>query len=416
MSRRNRKRVASAEPAVTKSVAASGTAEKRLIVIIVSVFLAAVLLFGAIYGIVIAVINAGYVMTYGGIGVDSGVVAYLTSYYKAVYMKNLAQDGNEVEDTAEFWGQIMVNETTLGDYLKYSTENYIKQVLAVNYLFDRYATLTSDDKKDLELAVREKLDYLAGGSVSTFNEMSAEYGFDYDDFKEGSELLYKAWSAKSKMFGENGEYMLEFPDEVEEYYKSYSHVKLLFVRTESTFVLDENGDRVKGDDGNDTLRDLTDEEKAQRLESVEYLKGVIAKINSGESDGAIFDQLLRDYDEGDRDSHTKGYYFNENASYTKEFADEFKRVVDIAYEIDIGKASYTECSVGYCFIYRIPRETGAYVDTSSDWCFSDFFPNASTEMFQKMIDEIAAEVEVRDGWSLIDPVSIPYTTDFIARF
>lgn len=413
MSRKSRKK---AQAAAATGVKKTKISEKKLVFIIVSVILAAIILFGAILGIAVAVRNAGYLMRYGGVGVDEGVARYLSSYYKSIYMKNLASSGIEVKDTEEFWGQIMVNETTLGDYLRYATEGYIRQVIATNYLFNRYARLSADDKRDIELAIEEKLDYLAGGSVSVFNEKAEPYGFDYDDFKEATELLYKSWSAKNKIFGKNGEYMTEFPDEVEEFYESYSHVKLIFVRTESTFVLDENGNRQPDDDGNDTLRDLTESEKAERLERIEYLKGVVAKINSGEASAEIFDQLLRDYDEGDRGSHTKGYYFNEHASYTKEFSEEFERVVKASYEIEIGKADYVECSVGYCFIYRIPREKGAYLDNTAGWCFSDFFSNASAEMFQKMIDEIAEKIEVKEEWSHIDPVSIPYNSEFVARF
>ena len=415
MSRKIKKKKTAAEAAPV-TAAKLGIKEKRLIIILVSAFLAAVLLFGAIFGIILAVKNAGYVIRYGNVGIDEGVANYLASYYKNIYMQSLSKNGAEVEDTEEFWGQIMVNDSTLGDYLRYATENYIRQVVAANYLFDRYTRLSKDDKLDIELAIEEKLEYLAGGSVKSFNEMAEKHGFDFEDFKRATEILYKSWAARAKIFGENGEYMLEFPDELEEFYKGYAHVKLLFVRTESVFELDDNGNRIPDADGNDKTRPLTDEEKSQRLAAIETLKALAAKINSGEATAADFDSALIDYDEGDRTSHAKGYYFNENATYTKSFAEEFERIVKASYELSIGKADYVDCSVGVCFIYRIPRAEGAYVDTSSDWCFSDFFPNASKEMFQTMIEEIAESVETREGWENIDPVAIPYNTDFIARF
>ena len=389
---------------------------KKSIIVVISAFLAFIILVGAVVGTVIAVREASYVISYKGVGIDEGTATYLTSYFKNLFMKSYAQSGNAAEDNEEFWNKKVLEDTTLGEYLRIETEKYLKEIVAANYLFDKYLKLTADEKRDIELAAEEKLDYLADNSVEKFNEMTAGYGFDYDDFKKGTELLYKFWFASEKLFGSSGENLVEFPDEIEEFYKSYSHVKLLFVRTESDFLLDENGNRVLDDAGNEATVELSAAEKADRLQTVDYIKGVVAKINAGTADVSVFDQLMRDYDGGDRDSHTKGYYFNKNASYTKSFAKEFEKIVNLSYELEIGEIGYTDCSVGVCFIYRIPREDGAYLDTSNDWCFSDFFSNGSNEMFAKMVQEIAEDVELRDKWSNIIPSSIPYQSDYVPRF
>lgn len=389
----------------------------RLVVTLVCVFMAVLILIGGSFGIAMAVRNSSYVMSYGNIGIDEGTATYLATYYKAIYIKRLNSGGTTVSDTEAFWGQTVINDTTLGDYLSSATEGYIKQVLAANYLFNKYTRLSSEDKLDLKLAVEEKLDYIADGSVSKFNEMTEQYGFDYDDFRRGTELLYKSWAAKTKIFGENGENMLSFTEACEEYYKSYSHVKLLFVRTEDEFVLDDKGNRVPDGDGNDSLRQLTEEEKAQRLERIEYIKGVVDSINAGKASAEMFDQLLADYDEGDRGSHAKGYYFNKNAVYTSKFAEDVsEEVVRLSGELEIGELGYVDCSFGVCFAYRIPRDRAAYTDTSEEWCFSDFFADAAVEMFQEMLDEIAEEITPRDGFYNINPVTLKPNTDFVARF
>lgn len=389
---------------------------KKTLIIILSVLLSAVILFGAVLGTVIAVRNAGYLISYGSVGVDEGVAVYLTSYYKAVFMANLRKSGYEVADTEEFWNTKMSNSMTVGDYLAYATEEYIKDLVAANYLFNRSASLSREDKEDLNLAVQEKLDYIAGGSVETFNEMTAEYGFDYKDFKTATEMLYKAWSASVKIFGENGENMVNYLDGCEEYFKNYAHANLIFIRTESEFVLDEDGERVKDEDGNDKTRPLTDAEKASRQELIAEMKDLVKKMNAGEADKSKFFELQRDYDEGDRTSHSKGYYFASEADYTEEFAEEFSEVVNMAMELEIGKMGFVDCSVGVCFIYRTERDKTAFADTSDDWCFSDFFKNAAADTFQKMLDEISEQITPRDKWDSINPVTVPYNTDFVARF
>lgn len=400
-------------------VAAATPADKKkskLLIAITSVFLSLLIVFGAVFGIVIAVRNARYVMSYETVGVDSGVASYLSSYYKAVFMKAIAEGGQAVDDNDEFWNQVVSEGKTVGDYLKAETEKYIKNVIGANYIFNRYAKLTAAEKEDIELAVSEKLQYSAGGSVTKFNEQTAKYGFDYDDFRVATEMLYKATAVKDKVFGENGESMMNFPELCDEYFEKYNHVKLLFVRTETEFVLDDNGNRIPDDEGNDKLIELSDAQKAEKAELVEHLMEIIDNVNAGKADAEVFDRLLKDYDEGDRTLHTKGYYFNTSSEYTREFSEEFSSVTQLSNELVVGQMGYVDCSVGVCFIYKIPREDKAYTDTQTNWCFSDFFSLAASEALQDMLDDIREEIKPKEKWSLIDPIKIPYNTDYVARF
>ena len=60
---------------------------QRISAIVIAALLATVIVLGAVLGIVIGVRNSKYVMFYEGVGVNEGVVNYLSSYYKNLYMQ-----------------------------------------------------------------------------------------------------------------------------------------------------------------------------------------------------------------------------------------------------------------------------------------------------------------------------------------
>jgi hypothetical protein len=415
MSRKQKKtnRTATVAP-VAKSV--KKPSAKRIVVICVCAFLATVIIVGAALGIATAVKRSGYVMEYGSVGVDEGVARYLASYYKTQYLSNMASGGALVSDTEQFWSEYIFGENTHGIYLQHLFKDYMSQLVAANYIFDTYTKLTADDKKVIDTAVSEILDYKAQGSVSTFNENTKKFGFDFDDFRKATEMIYKGWSAKVKILGENGEGAVAYTGLCDAYLNNYSHVYLTFIRTETTFVLDENGNRVKDENGNDKLRNLTDEELLLRQEAIGLMQNAAVGIEDGEVSYERYFELMNLYNEGDRNSHSKGYYFKEGTEYTKEFSEAFAEVVSAAISMPIGMVEEVDCSIGKCFIYKTYVEGGAYTDTRSGWCFSDFYAFAADSIYKQLLSEHGTLVTYKDKWALIDPVAIPKNTDYIARF
>ena len=71
-------------------------------------------------------------------------------------------------------------------------------------MFDEYATLTNEDIYKIDFAVQEVLNFQAGGSKKTFNELTSSMGFDFKDFKRGTEMLYKLRVVYNTVFGESG--------------------------------------------------------------------------------------------------------------------------------------------------------------------------------------------------------------------
>lgn len=406
----------------TQATVNTGTAKygkgAKITIIAVCAFLAAVLVFGIVFGSIIAARNASYVMTCDGFGIDTGVATYLVSYFKARYVTYMKQSGITVTDTPEFWATPSgVFENTYGDYLKYETEEYVKQLVAACALFDQNATLSDSDKKAIKVATDEILDFRHNGSKAEFNAATEQYGFDYDDFCRGTEMIYKAWALSVKLFGTNGEKMTSYSDFRDSYLGNYTRVKLLFIRTETKFVTDENGNRVKGENGNDLTVELTDDEKAVREDRINELREVIKGINDGTVAPERFDELLNsDYNEGDRSSNARnGYYFCTGSSFTTDFSQGLPQVVEKSLELEIGTATEIECDFGVCFALRENVAEGAYENTDASWCFADYNALAANALYQKMLKEMAELVQTRDKWSLISPITVPYTSDYTAR-
>ena len=80
MSRKQKKRSSAPVRQVESKKPSANAKGKRMLIILISVLLGAVIIFGAVFGIIIGVRNASYVMRYDNVGIDSGVASYLVSY------------------------------------------------------------------------------------------------------------------------------------------------------------------------------------------------------------------------------------------------------------------------------------------------------------------------------------------------
>ena len=174
---------------------------RRTVIIIISVIVGLAITVGAVLGIITAAKNSSYLMKLDNVGITPGVASYLSSYFKALYMQNLAASGADVSDTPSFWNKKVFKENTYGDYLAYETEEYIKELIASNAIFDKHTSLTSEDRDEIDLAIKEILVYRADGQKAQFNQDVKNMDFDYKDFQSATEMLYKSYVVKtSKTF------------------------------------------------------------------------------------------------------------------------------------------------------------------------------------------------------------------------
>ena len=91
-------------------------------------------------------------------------------------------------------------------------------------------------------------------------------------------------------------------------------------------------------------------------------------------------------------------------------------MVEKSLSMSVSETAEVDCGFAVCFIYKEPVAEGAYENTDEAWCFSDFNVLAAESLYEQMLKELAAEVDVRDKWSEISPVKLPYQTDYNARF
>lgn len=390
--------------------------KNRVLIVFVSVFLAIVLSVGGVLGISVALKNARAVVRYENVTADEGAVRYLASYYKMLYLRSLNSAGISAFDGEEFWNSISEEGKSYGEHFEEGFREYLASLIAANNIFLSYSKYTPEDKYRVAATVEEILKYKANNSVSDFNSMAEPYGFDHDDFSNAAALLYKAERAKEILYGINGENLKSFPEECAKYYETYSHVSLIFIRTEQVFEYDEEGKLVYDEEGNVRLRDLTEDERAERQGIIDTLTCAIEAKKNGENmqiTPTMFENFLAKSD-SDKTMNDVGYYFHGNANATREFAEAFPEVVEASLAMDKYEYRRVDCSIGVCFIYKYDLADKAYSDSDNVF-FSDFYSDASDYLYGDIIETLSDYVAFSDSYGEIDLLSIPVIKDFYIR-
>ena len=381
--------------------------KSRFLTIFVCVFLGFTVILGTTLGVVIGLRDARTLVSYGGVYLDEGEVSFLSSVYKTEYLASLNSSGVRAYDSKYFWQSKAQGGKTYGELFEAGLREYISGLLVASELYSSYGDYGRKEKAAVKSAAEQVLKYQAEGSKEKFNELASEFGFDYNDFLTGCELLYKTWGAKTLIYGENGENLEYYPDECERYIETYTHVSLLFVRTEEIFELDSEGNPVT-ENGEYVMRPLTDEEMAERETTVEMLRTAIHAKENG-LDGQISPEMFEIYlkkSDGDAEMYDKGYYFNPAASETAAFYSYHPEIVDKAYEMEMGEYAEVGCSIGICFIYKYAVTEGAYADTDNQF-FSDFYSDAASYLYALSLSELSDGVKFGEKYDGLDAVSIP---------
>lgn len=399
--------------------------KKKLLITIVCIFLAVVLIFGATLGIILGIRNAKALVRLKSVRISEGEAYFLLAKYKRDFLIKHHSYGSD-----EFWEKQYDEKRTYADLLREESERYLREIAIRCYLFDTLFDFEGIDEIEAKRAVIEILNYRSEGSIEKFDSTAAAYGFTYEDFSSAAILLYKAEAVQSRVFGSDGSGVLssEFKSDCDEYFENYSHVKLLFIRTEDKFELDENGNRVVDEEtGYDKLVELSEAEKAERAATVSEIR---AKIEAKKNNTAgvkmsreHFDYLLSAVGEGDPSRNTTGYYFSPYSDFSADFVTNpdgttsEDRLAIVKEAITMQSGSFSECAFdgGVCFIYKYENTAGAYTDTE-DACFSDFASLAATAAFSKMVSELYEDVKIKERYYEIDLVALPGDNPFVPRF
>lgn len=375
----------------------------------VCISLAVVLVFGGVVGTMVALRDARAAVKYDGVIADEGAVIYLASRYKTMYLSSLTAAGIEAYDSPVFWEKKSADGKSYGELYTEGLKEYVASVIIANHIYDSYTTFTADEQRRVAESVAEILTLKAEGSVAEFNKLTERFGFDYSDFEEASELLYKAQMAQSVVYGADGSKLSSFPEECEKFLAEYSHVSLLFLRESTKIVTDENGimEEVA----------LTSEEKARRKEIASILREAIKAREEKSEDGWVTPEMFELYlkeSDGDKEMYEKGYYFRAESETTAEFAGEFPEIVERALTMEVGDYAEVECSIGTCFIYRYEPKEGAYTDKDNLF-FSDFYSDASDYLYRQSLKELSVLVEFREIYDAIDTLAVPKNYEYYVK-
>jgi len=397
-----------------KKTASKGSS--RAVIITVCAVLALAILVGGVFGVIYAVRQANAVVSFEGTLMSEGVASYFISRFKVDYIS--ATKG--ASDTAEFWGKMREDGLTEGEFFEKMAVLYLREITVTCYLFDRYHTLNADDRRVIKNSAEDVLELQMGGDIDAFNREGAKYGFDYDDFTDAVEMLYKSAHSFAVIYGADGSGVSYDTAACESYLDEYSHVKLIFIRTDDLLVT--------GVDGREELVPLTSEQRAEREKNAAALRGAIAALKSGE-DGQItpemFDIYLEKHSDGDHTMDGIGYYFHRDSETTAEFAEAFPTVVSAALDMKVGEYREVKTELidadekigfnGYCFIYKYPKKSGDYASAAQERWFSDFYKNAARAAYLGAIADISPMVKCGKRLDGMDFTLIPKNTEIVLR-
>jgi hypothetical protein len=424
--------VSGKENKIEDTVSARVKKNRRIVLILISVFLAAVLIFGAVIGTASLVRHSRAVIKYNGVLIDGGVASYLAATYKNAFMTMLGT----AYDTEEFWSQnVPAEDCTYGEILEKRTSEYIRRVAVGSYLFDRYTKLSKDESDRIERALKDVLDFQADNDRAKFNRECAAMGFDYDDFCEATRLIYKYEQVKSVIYGQDGSRLAgeSMYAECNIYFEQYSHVKILYIPTREEIVRGENGELETDENGKYVTRYFTAEETIERKADIAEIRELIDGLrNNGprQMSPEYFEHMQGKYNY-DSTYNKTGHYFSKMSTYTSKFAeassvrlpDEYSRafykymksVTEDSLSMGEGEYKEIEGDYGICFIYKYAREDYAYLLPSLTVFFSDFYSDAANYLFNKTMEELACDVIVKDDYYRINITAIPYNYIYIAK-
>ena len=402
----------------------NGVKKKNLfLVIFISVFVSAVLILGVTLGTVAIVKDANSVVSFRGTRMDKKVAVYFTSVFKKDFKGALAGTVSGVEDSPGFWNSTSETGEKYIDILTAGAEEYLKRIAVLNYLYDRYATLSSKEKEMIDNAVLGTLNNY-GGSVSDFNEAASVYGFDYDAYKSAVEMIYKAVTIETLICGVGGAKLKTSNDESvlalkNKLLSEYSHVKLLYISTERTFVLDENGNRVS-EGGEYKVKDLNPSERAERLGEIEKIREAISAIGT---DGAQMGPDMFDYYmnselyAGMLETRDHGYYFLKGSAYTEAFYSDNAAIVDKAFDMKVGEFAEVSMESGVCFIYKMPTSATDLSVSALEAYFTDFYEALSVRFINEQVSLFMPEAKIKkELFGEIDLILLPYNSEIEPSF
>ena len=212
------------------------------------------------------------------------------------------------------------------------------------------------------------------------------------------------------IYGEGGENIYDFPEICAEHFSEYSHVSLIFIRLDGTYLTDDEGNYLYDADGEPAIRDLTEEEHDQRVEVSQEL---ITMMTEGEVSADRFMAYL-EYNDGDGEYRLNDYYFHRESKITSMFAENYSEVVAEALVMNVGEIRRANVEGGVCFIYRHANSTPDYENIDNPF-LADFNINASSHQYENTVAPFLGAVKTGKSYESFSALSVPELNDFYVR-
>jgi len=307
-------------------------------------------------------LNAGgkdYVMPYNEF-------AYIMSMYKTeiVYYETGG------EDDAAYWESPYYTGQSYGEFYKeLLTENYIKNQLVYEYLFDKFElSLPASADSDIDGSIQGIIDNNYGGSKSKFRSALAKFGVSEKTFRDMLIKQYKYYTVFD--YVQNSvKFDADPNDEIykrilAEYNESYVRVKHILIQL---------NDMSYG-----FPMPLYDEE--EEAEKVAFVKELYERIMAGED----YDELMNEYSEDPGlEYQPDGYTISPQTNFIEEFK-------DAAFDMEIGEVRMVETDFGWHIMKKEPLLADDLTNPDSDpyqYAMNTFF-------YEKYINPVLSEIKI----------------------
>ena len=332
-------------------------------------------------------------MSLGGVSVSGGVYAYYLACYKQYWLSALGQ----VDDPA-FW-QTENDGMTNAARLTEISEEAIKKRIACAYLFDNYGLkLTDGELKSIDMMIVGMNAAYDGGNAVAEDEIFSTLGINENDVKKILTLDAKTGALQDYLYGEEGERKITDGQRESYYQSNYYRFRLLYLMN-GDFIRDESGNIVKNEDGNATVKEISDERYEEKLE---LAKTILADVRAGADLQRYIDEYSDELEKGD---YKNGRYLCSVSEYGTLISASVMR-------LGVNEAGLLDTKNGIYVLQRLPLDDYAWKNEENE-AGGDFNSFESLvleyefdEYIKPHVEKIVKNTDVTEKYKMEE---LPYT-------
>lgn len=311
---------------------------------------------------------------------DKQITASEFGYYLSKYKSQFAKIYADFSDTDEFYGS-EINGKNAEEYLFDMVVQNVKRTLISEVIYAEKGQELSDEiVSDIEYYIDMLIYEKFGDDYTAFDNAVNRLGISTNQLRNiylRDEVTYELLSLMMKNKAEIGITDESMQSYLEENYARICHI---YVNNKYTYQTDSNGKLVYDDEGQKITVPMSGKELATK-------NAVIDAIDESLADGGDF---LEIYDAFSEDKlYKNGYYLQRNTQF-------IDKIVDAAFELEIGEWVKLETNVGTHYVKRIEMDKAPWTNSENDDFLSAFENTVINEFFGFYLDSFADEVVVNE--------------------